>query len=133
MALESCTREGIEGEYGVAFTVKNSYSVIDFSPAIREIMRDVSRNTAKEIIATMFHNSVAAVIRKMVRHLSRERELSSVVLTGGTFQNRYLLHRTLRLLSSDGMTVMTNHQVPPNDACISLGQAYLIRERLKRG
>ena len=133
MSLESCTREGIEGEYGVAFTVKNSYSVIDFSPAIREIMRDVSLNTAKEIIATKFHNSVAAVIRKMVRHLSRERELSSVVLTGGTFQNRYLLHRTLRLLSSDGMTVMTNHQVPPNDACISLGQAYLIRERLKRG
>jgi hypothetical protein len=23
--------------------------------------------------------------------------------------------------------------MPPNDACISLGQAYLVRERLKKG
>ena len=133
IALESFTREGIEGEYDVAFKVKNSYSVIDFSPAIREIIRDVSRDTAKEIIATKFHNTVAGVIQKMVLQLSVEHEVSGVILTGGTFQNQYLLHRTIRLLSSDDMTVMTNHQVPPNDACISLGQAYLIRERLKRG
>jgi hydrogenase maturation factor HypF (carbamoyltransferase family) len=29
--------------------------------------------------------------------------------------------------------VYTNREMPPNDACISLGQAYLVRERLKRG
>jgi hydrogenase maturation protein HypF len=57
--------------------------------------------------------------------------LKDVALSGGTFQNRYLLKRVLRLLSGDGMSVWVNRAMPCNDACISLGQAYLVRERLK--
>jgi hydrogenase maturation protein HypF len=58
--------------------------------------------------------------------------LNGVVLTGGTFQNLYLLERTTRMLAATGMKVLVNEMVPCNDACISLGQAYLIRERMKK-
>jgi hydrogenase maturation protein HypF len=68
----------------------------------------------------------------MVRGLREQYGLRDVALSGGTFQNLYLLNRTERLLRSDGMNVFTNQQVPCNDACISLGQAYIIRERLKK-
>ncbi len=132
IALESFTRGGIEEEYEVAFREENSYSVIDFSPAILSIVKDKASDLKKESIATKFHNTVASAIQRMTRQLSRARGLSTVALTGGTFQNRYLLERTVRLLVSDGMNVFINHQVPTNDACISLGQAYLIRERIKR-
>jgi hydrogenase maturation protein HypF len=132
MALESWTREGIDEEYNVELTLKNKYMVIDYSPTFVEIIDDLGQNAAKEIIASKFHNTVASVVRSMVKRVRDETGLSAVVLSGGTFQNRYLLHRLLTVLHQEGFNVMTNQNVPCNDACISLGQAYLVRERLKR-
>ena len=110
---------------------ENSYTVLDFSATIGGIVRDMSRKAPKEEISTKFHNTVAWIIRTMVRRLKEAYGVSDVALSGGTFQNLYLLNRTIRMLSQDGMNVYTNEKVPCNDACISLGQAYLIRQRLK--
>ena len=132
MALESLTRDGIDGEYVVELKQENSYTVLDFSGTIGGILRDLSRNIPKEEIATKFHNTIASIIRTVVRRLRLAYDISDVALSGGTFQNLYLLNRTIRLLTQDGMNVYRNGKVPCNDACISLGQAYLIRERLKK-
>ena len=132
MALESFTREGIDETYEVAVIAENSYSVVDFAPAIIGIMGDLGRAVPKNIISTKFHNSVAAVIQTMVRRLRSSHGLDEVALSGGTFQNLYLLNRTVRLLASDGVKVFTNRKVPCNDGGISLGQAYLVRERLRK-
>ena len=132
MALESLTREGIDGEYVVELKQENSYTVLNFSGTIGGILRDLSRKIPQEEIATKFHNTVASIIRTMVRRLNNTYGISTVALSGGTFQNLYLLNRTISLLSHDGMKVYRNEKVPCNDACISLGQAYLIRERLKK-
>ncbi len=67
----------------------------------------------------------------MVKRIGDKTGLSDVALSGGTFQNRYLLNRLWPAMSRNGFRVLTNQNVPCNDACISLGQAYLIRERLK--
>ncbi len=132
MALESFTQEGIDDEYQVEFTQENGYTITDFSPAIIGIIHDLDR-TSKAVISTKFHNTVAAVVRTMTGKISRQYGLKDVALSGGTFQNRYLLKRVMRLLSQDGMSVWVNRAMPCNDACISLGQAYLVRERLKKG
>ncbi len=131
MALESLTRDGIDGEYVVELKQENSYTVLDFSGTIGGILRDMSRKIPKEEISTKFHNTIASIIRTMVRRLQAAYGISDVALSGGTFQNLYLLNRTIRLLSQDGMNVYRNEKVPCNDACISLGQAFLIRERLQ--
>jgi hydrogenase maturation protein HypF len=68
----------------------------------------------------------------MAGNIADRTGLRDVALSGGTFQNRYLLKRVLEFLAEDGMSVMVNRAVPCNDACISLGQAYLVRERLKK-
>jgi hydrogenase maturation protein HypF len=132
ISLESFTQPGIYEEYEVAIKEKNSYSVIDFSPVLLAIIDDRSRGVDREIIATKFHNTVASAVQAMVGRLRRGYGLSDVVLSGGTFQNLYLLNRLMPALSAAGLNVFTNHQVPCNDACVSLGQAYLIRERLKK-
>lgn len=59
------------------------------------------------------------------RHL---RGLGRVVLSGGVFQNRYLLERSLRLLHAEGFETFVNRQVPCNDGGVALGQAYVARE-----
>jgi hydrogenase maturation protein HypF len=132
MSLEALVQEGIDDEYRVEFKKENGYTIIDFSTMILAIIADLDAKTTREIISTRFHNTVVSVIRAMVRGLREQYGLRDVALSGGTFQNLYLLNRTERLLQSDGMNVITNQQVPCNDACISLGQAYLVRERLKK-
>lgn len=132
MALESLTCDGIDGEYVVELKKENSYTVLDFSGTIGGILRDMSRKIPKEEISTKFHNTIATIIRTMVRRLGSAYGISDVALSGGTFQNLYLLNRTIRLLSQEGMKVYRNEKVPCNDACVSLGQAYIVRERLKK-
>ena len=133
IALEALTVEGIDGEYPVVLTKENGYTVLDFCNAIRALIDDLVKNEPKPVIATRFHNTVASGIRLTVKGIHERTGILDVALSGGTFQNRYLLARTIALLTADGMRAHINAQMPPNDACISLGQAYLIRERLKKG
>ena len=133
MALEALTEAGIDSEYPVVFMEKNEYTVVNFSNAIRGVIIDLTRKEPNQVIATRFHNTIATAIRMTVRYLHQRTGIRDVALSGGTFQNRYLLTRTMNLLAADALRVYTNVQMPPNDACISLGQAYLVRERLKKG
>jgi hydrogenase maturation protein HypF len=133
MALEARIEKGIEEEYVVEFNEENGYTVLDFAPVVAAIVGDMAGGRATGLIAAKFHNTIVSAIVATVRNLSGREGTKDVALSGGTFQNQYLLERTTSLLSRDGMWVHTNAQMPPNDACISLGQAYLIRERLKKG
>ncbi len=54
----------------------------------------------------------------------------TVVLSGGTFQNRVLMDETLALLRQAGFRVYYNVSVSPNDGGIALGQAYIGMKRL---
>jgi hydrogenase maturation protein HypF len=56
-----------------------------------------------------------------------------VCLSGGTFQNSYLLHRTVVELRRRGFGVFLHALVPANDGGISLGQAVVANELLRRG
>jgi hydrogenase maturation protein HypF len=133
MALEALVRQGTEDVYAVELNPqKNGYTVVDFGPAILALLEDISRSVPPDIIAARFHNTVEWVISTMVLQLRDRHGIVDVALSGGTFQNLYLLNRTARRLSSEGMQVYVNQKVPCNDGGISLGQAYLIRERLKK-
>ncbi len=86
MALESLTRDGIDGEYVVELKQENSYTVLDFSGTIGGIVRDMSREIPREEIATKFHNTIASIIRTMVRRLKETYGISDVALSGGPFK-----------------------------------------------
>jgi len=133
IALEALTIEDINDEYPVVLKQENEYTVVDFRDVIRALIDDLKKNEPKPVIATRFHNTIASTIRLTVKSIHKRTGILDVALSGGTFQNTYLLARTIARLSADGMRVHINTQMPSNDACISLGQAYLIRERLKKG
>ncbi|MCU1220205.1 MAG: (NiFe) hydrogenase maturation protein HypF, partial [Candidatus Angelobacter sp.] len=54
-----------------------------------------------------------------------EKQLDTIVLSGGVFQNELLLWDVKTIVDSTGLQIWTNHAVPPNDGGISLGQAAL--------
>ena len=132
MALEALCLAGIDDQYVVELKQENSYTVVDFSATISGAIRDLERGIEKGFIASKFHNTIAACIRNVVRKLKERTGIRDVALSGGAFQNHYLLNRAIPLLVADNMNVMLNRSLPCNDACISLGQAYIMRERLKQ-
>ncbi len=106
---------------------------IDFSMTFISIISDLLNGINAEIISTLFHNTITGIILKMVTRLKENMFINKVVLSGGTFQNRYLLTRCIKHLEAEGLEVFINNKVPCNDAGISLGQAYIVREKLKKG
>ncbi|MBI5187976.1 MAG: carbamoyltransferase HypF [Nitrospirae bacterium] len=130
IALEAMTNPDIDEDYPVDIKFRETMEV-DFSTTIIRIVDDLNRDIEKEIIASRFHNTVITAIFRVVQKLFSLYMINDVVLSGGVFQNLYLLERTVSKLESAGLRVHINEKVPCNDAGISLGQAYIIRERIK--
>jgi len=55
-----------------------------------------------------------------------------VVLSGGSFQNRYLLEGALKNLDAKGFRVLANSRIPANDGGIALGQLVIAAARLQQ-
>lgn len=130
--LEEATREGVEGAYPFEIS-SNDPAEVDMRPTIREIVRDVRKSCARHEIASRFHNTIAAVICEVCCRIRKSERLSRVCLSGGTFQNMYLLRRAVELLRGGGFEVFLHSQVPPNDGGISLGQAIIAAQILNPG
>jgi hydrogenase maturation protein HypF len=94
-------------------------AVIDWGPMVLEILADLEANVPAWEISAKFHNTLGETVVAVARRVGDRR----VVLTGGCFQNRYLLERTVNGLRSAGFSPYWHQRVPPNDGGIALGQA----------
>jgi hydrogenase maturation protein HypF len=106
---------------------------IDVRPMIREIVDDVLHGASRERIASRFHITLAAIIDEVCRRIRRRDGVNRVCLSGGSFQNMVLVHRTVGALRRSGFELFLHSRVPPNDGGISLGQAVIANERIGRG
>jgi hydrogenase maturation protein HypF len=116
-----------------AYTFGTDGARIGAAPCIREALADVRAGEPAGVIAAKFHNGLARMVRNVCVRLRQETGLHEVALSGGVFQNVTLLEKTLPLLEGDGFTVYVHRLVPPNDACISLGQAVVAAGALHSG
>ena len=90
---------------------------------VRAVVEDRLAGLDRGRIAGRFHNAVADLV---VQGCQRSRDhcgLDTVALSGGVFQNRMLLEKSLERLERAGFRVLRHRQVPPNDGGLSLGQA----------
>src|SRR5580765_2265973 len=98
---------------------------LDFRPLLATIVHDRLQGRAPAEVARAFHRGVAQGLRDAVIDLGAAYESETVVLSGGVFQNELLLADFKEATASAALKIWTNHQVPPNDGGISLGQAAL--------
>ena len=130
--LEMIAQANLEQRY--PFNVdEGEPAQVDMRPMIENIVEDLSRSKPAGHIAACFHNTVAAAIVEVCRSIRQRDQLKRVCLSGGTFQNAYLLRRAVEGLRRDGFEVYLHALVPPNDGGISLGQAVIANEVLQRG
>jgi len=99
--------------------------------AVEALVKDVMAGVSIPKISARFHNGLAGSVREIVKKISFETGIRSVVLSGGVWQNITLLRRTLSLLQSDGFVVYIHREVPTNDGGLSLGQAAIAAVRMR--
>lgn len=98
---------------------------LDFRPLLQAAVSERLHHRPEREIARAFHRGIATGLSQAVAALCQSRGLDTVVLSGGVFQNEVLLEDLRALFLPQGLTIWTNHAVPPNDGGISLGQAAL--------
>ncbi len=116
MRLESLVIGGVKDHYPF-----ETGKTISFAPMIIAIARDLAHKDLP-LISTLFHNTLARIIADVSISIRNETGINKVVLSGGVFQNSYLLGRALLLLKELRFLTYTQQLVPANDGGISLGQ-----------
>ncbi|MEO1240422.1 MAG: carbamoyltransferase HypF [Pseudomonadota bacterium] len=93
---------------------------LNWTEMLAAIIADMDEKLSKATIARKFHNALADAIVAIASQARRQ----TVILSGGCFQNRLLLERTIARLKQTGFTPVWPKRLPPNDGGLSLGQIY---------
>ena len=108
-------------------------STISMSPMLVEMKEDLSKGTSLSCISSKFHNTLVRIILHTCQEIRNQTDIKKVVLSGGTFQNAFLLVQSIKKLESQGFQVYTPQQIPANDGGISLGQLITAAKRNTTG
>ena len=106
-----------------------SVLLLDAEPTFRALLDDVAAGVPVSVIARRFHDAMVSAIVMAAELVRALYGISTVVLSGGVFMNRYLVEHVLPALAEAGFTAAINRDLPPNDGCISLGQATVASAR----
>jgi len=124
MRLEAAILQVVEEKYEFDFN-----ETISFDKTIIGIVNDLNDGKSKGLIAAKFHNTVIYCIFAVAERIRTLRKINKVVLSGGSFQNAYILGKVEILLEQNGFEVYSHKKTPANDAGIALGQLAIAAKR----
>lgn len=107
--------------------------IIKAEAVIRCAVDDLLNGRPASEVSAKFHLAVAQLIAAMACDAQNRRRINRVALSGGVFQNMFLLERARRMLAARGFEVFTHSRTPANDGGVSLGQAAVANARLASG
>jgi hydrogenase maturation protein HypF len=132
IALEMIADPGVANRYGFDLQEDQTF-VVDLRQTVSAIMKDIVGGRRAPEISARFHNTLSAAIVEVCGRIRKSHGLDRVCLSGGVFQNHFLLGRTVGELRHSGFGVFLHAKVPANDGGISLGQAVIANELMRRG
>jgi hydrogenase maturation protein HypF len=106
-------------ENGTDYNLNLQYQ-LDEAPLVHELLCDISEEHNPNIIATKFHNTLVKSIVSVAKRVGENR----VVLSGGCFQNKYLIEKTVNQLRREGFQPYWHQRIPSNDGGLALGQIF---------
>jgi hydrogenase maturation protein HypF len=124
MRLESVAASGIKECYD--FEINKT---ISFGRLFKGMIGDIKKGVSASLISAKFHNTIICVIFETVIKMRKETGINKVVLSGGTFQNKYISEGVKKMLVKDKFKVYTQNRIPANDGGIALGQLAIAAKR----
>jgi hydrogenase maturation protein HypF len=111
---------------------KTGLEILEPRPMWHALLEDLRSETPASIISARFHLGLAISVAEMAVRLARQSNaepIDTVVLTGGCFQNKVLFVACANHLEKNGLTCLSQSQVPMNDGGLALGQAAIAAAR----
>ncbi|BAK43413.1 carbamoyltransferase HypF [Eggerthella sp. YY7918] len=102
-----------------------SVVLFDAAPTFAALLDDLAAGVPVSVIARRFHDAFVQAIVMAAELVRSLYGIETVALSGGVFMNRYVVEHTLSALEESGFTAAVNRDLPPNDGCISFGQAVV--------
>jgi hydrogenase maturation protein HypF len=124
-AIKECQTEAVYPLELVAGT-ENSPISLNWEPMVRAILYDLEQKQPLNLIAAKFHNTLVASISAIAQQVNA----TTVVFTGGCFQNQYLLEKAIQVTRQEKRQPYWCQQIPSNDGGIALGQVVAALLRL---
>ncbi|MHC1682123.1 MAG: carbamoyltransferase HypF [Clostridiaceae bacterium] len=129
--LESLINDADSAYYNYEIKEENNKLIIDTTKIINSIIDDINNNVSKNIISQRFHNTVIDFSKEVCIKLRNLYKINDIVLSGGVFQNNYLLIGLTKALEESNFRVYSHSKLPTNDGGISLGQIIIANEKLE--
>jgi len=105
--------------------------VLDTGPLFASLLDDLQRGRPVGTISQRFHDGLVEGFARAAVLLRERTALDRICLSGGCFQNAYLLEQMTSHLAAAGFKVFTHAEVPAGDGGLSLGQALVAAHRLR--
>ncbi len=121
--LLEAAAEPEEGSWPVV--LEGSPLRFDWRPMIRAMVREKECGVPVGILAARFLNTLIRMAVEMALAASRQTGVEDVVLSGGSFQNQYIMRRLPGALRNAGLRCWQHRRVSCNDEGISLGQVMI--------
>lgn len=120
--LEGIADKNVKDYYEFAITEAglNPSAVFGF------ILDDIEMGVPAGIISAKFHNGFAHAIVDVCKNIRQSEGVNAVALSGGVFQNIYLLDALVGGLNKEGFQTLAHTKVPANDQGLALGQLYTV-------
>ena len=103
--------------------------ILDARAIVKGVMDDLAHGTTVSEISARVHNSLVQCCATCCAEIASKRDITTVLLSGGVFQNSLLLGRMILALESRGLDVRIPIEIPPNDGGIAFGQASVAAAR----
>ncbi|MEG1810351.1 MAG: carbamoyltransferase HypF [Clostridia bacterium] len=121
--LEKALDTSANGTYDIALVHEGDMLLFDWRPLIRAALYDAEHGCTASAISVRMHRALVKLIVDICVNVRAAHGIDTIALSGGVFQNAYLLENAFKQLKLMGFKVYTNGMLPANDGGISYGQA----------
>jgi len=125
MELEYAARDAETNEF---YEPLVRSGIVDWEPLIRGILEEMKKGVKIQVLAAKFHNTIV----EQAVGVAKTAGVENIALSGGCFQNTYLLEKLVSRLREEHFRPYWHQRVPPNDGGLCLGQISAAFRELKK-
>ncbi|MCL1816583.1 MAG: carbamoyltransferase HypF [Clostridiales bacterium] len=124
IALENILDDNAAGSYRFAINEYQEKPLeLDWRPLILSAAQDKLSGVNPGAIAVRFHRALSSLCLHLAQRFREQYHADTIALSGGCWQNIWLLTQIQQNLTKAGFKVYSNSAVPTNDGGLSYGQA----------
>lgn len=128
--LEAISDIEIQEAYSYKIIKQHNMYIIEPYEMIKEVIKDKLNGVARKIMASKFQNTIVNLTVTMCTYIRGDTSINEVALSGGVFQNAFLLTKSCRNLEKEGFDVYTHTHLPANDGGVAIGQIIIANAKM---